>query len=111
MELAAHEPGGEAGERFVERREVGPERLGENGFDHEALAARRRAFDHHAGGLAGELAVAQDGLGQRVGLVDPRPAERPAGAGGHVDAQAEAPRLRAPTCSSISIHSGDRKSM
>ncbi len=93
MELPAQEIARERREGAVERREIALQRRGGERVDDESLAARRRAFHHHPARFARHAAVAQHSALQRVGLVDPRPAEGPAGSGRHVDADPEATRL------------------
>ena len=98
VELAADEAAGElvGGEGLVEFGEVTAEGGGGVGIEDEAFAAGGGAFDKLFRGLGDELAGGvEDGLLRGVGGADPGAAEGPAGAGGHIDAEAEAFRFGA----------------
>ena len=88
VELSADETAGEfgVGESLVEFGEVATEGLGRIRIEDEALAAGGGAFDELLGGLGHGLAGGvQNDLLRGVGGGDPRAAEGPAGAGGHID--------------------------
>ena len=98
VKLAADEAAREFidGEGLVECGEVAAEGVGRVGIEDEALAAGGGALYELFGGLEGELAGrGEHGFLGGVGGRNPRAAEGPAGAGGHVDAEAEALRFAA----------------
>ena len=92
VELAADEAAREfvRGEGLVECGEVAAQGVGRVGIEDEAFAAGGGALYELFGGLGDELAGGvEDGFLGGVGGRNPWAAEGPAGAGGHIDAEAE----------------------
>ena len=81
----------ESGKRLGEVTQVAIERGGRIWIEHQAFIARRRPLHFHRGGLSGKLAIEQRQGARAIGGAHGRAAERPAGAGGHVDSESETP--------------------